>query len=477
MPRQQRPEDARGPRYPSGSGDERAFGAMPRAPQGATGRQRIPPNPPGGVSGRGRASGANRQPYDDDDQGSAGVAPLLTLPSMPRVPRMPGGGQAPGGALGRGATRGQRAVDSAPTRFESGRRRVIENAGAPPAAPARQRTRSAARPLSDRQREEEQALAEERSTTRIPAARQRSSGRMAAARRGESGWREDPSWEMRDNWDEEDGWGDENQRPLAADRAPMLAKYQTPEAAAPRPRITTRGLLRRARGPWSLARMILGVIAVAYAVSSTLTAAGEPAQRYMAFQASSGSKEARTVVQLMRPLTSLLRPDQYDSDAQFRLYSPAACSPSVLAEVLTAWGVPNATIGRMIDDLGPHLSPYAGLLDEQGFQVAAAKHGMRADISWHLSYNQILYLTNTLGIPVIVNFRRDYGYYHYLAGGHFLAVTGGDQQGVSIVDSSEYFIKYLPQDVFDGLWRWRGDGTAMTVVVVPQDYQYTLPPV
>jgi hypothetical protein len=105
----------------------------------------------------------------------------------------------------------------------------------------------------------------------------------------------------------------------------------------------------------------------------------------------------------------------------------------------------------MIDDLGPqYLSPAWGLLDQQGFEVVAAKHNLRADISWHLTYNQILYLTNVLGLPVIVNFRRTYGY---------------------------YFIKSLTRDVFDGLWQWRGDGTAMTVVIVPKDYQYTLPPV
>jgi hypothetical protein len=146
--------------------------------------------------------------------------------------------------------------------------------------------------------------------------------------------------------------------------------------------------------------------------------------------------------------------------------------------VLTAWGVPDATIGHMIDDLGTqYLSPSWGLLDQQGFQAAAAKHNFRADISWHLTYNQLLYLTNVLGLPVIVNFRRSYGYYSYFAGGHFLVVTGGDEQGLTIVDSSEYFIKYLTRDVFDGLWQWRGDGTAMSVVIVPANYQYSLPPV
>jgi hypothetical protein len=476
MPRQQRPEDAGRARYTPGSGDARAPGASPRGarmPQGATGRQRTPPNPLGGPTGRERASGASGQWHEEDDLPQAGGAPLLTLPSMPRVPGAPGAAQRRGASSA--ASRGQHAGERAPASSDSGRRRAVGDAGASLAPSPRMRANSAARPLADRQSDDSWGSSGKRVAAIVPATRQHSAARMAAARLPASGWRDDPSWEMRDTWRDEEGWGDEYQGPPATARVPMLARYQTPEVASPRR--NTRGLLRRASGPWSLARMILGVMAVAFALSSTLTAAGEPAQRYMAFQANSASKEARAVVQEVRPLTSLLRPDQYDSDAQFRLYGPAACSPSVLAEVMTAWGVPNATIGHMIDDLGPHLSPYAGLVDEEGFQVAAAAHHMRADISWHLTYNQVLYLTNTVGIPVIVNFRRDYGYYHYLAGGHFLVVTGGDQQGVSIVDSSEYFIKYLPQDVFDGLWRWRGDGTAMTVVIVPQDYQYTLPQV
>ena len=36
-------------------------------------------------------------------------------------------------------------------------------------------------------------------------------------------------------------------------------------------------------------------------------------------------------------------------------------------------------------------------------------------------------------------------------------------------------VKTLPHDVFDGLWQWRGDGSAMTVVIVPADFHYTLP--
>ncbi|HEV2404023.1 MAG TPA: hypothetical protein VGR88_01140, partial [Ktedonobacterales bacterium] len=84
-------------------------------------------------------------------------------------------------------------------------------------------------------------------------------------------------------------------------------------------------------------------------------------------------------------------------------------------------------------------------------------------------YKQMLYITNTLGLPLIVNVRISYGYYHFFDGGHFLVMTGGDSQGLSIVDSSEYYIKYLPIDTFNSMF------TGMTAVIVPQNYTYNIP--
>jgi hypothetical protein len=274
-------------------------------------------------------------------------------------------------------------------------------------------------------------------------------------------------------WSADGGWEDASEP--AALPAPLPRRAALPEAR--RTRVNTRMLIKHARSPWSLARLGLAAIAMLVALGYGMAQAGEPSQQLMAYQATSSSKAYTftNVAKAMKPLTSLLRPDQYDSPAQYQTYSGAACSPSALASVFTAWGVPDATIGHEIDDLGPYLSGYAGLLDQQGFVVAAAKRNFRADIYWHLDYNQILYLTNVVGIPVIINVRRDWGYYHYLDGGHFLEATGGDQQGMTMVDSSEYFIKYLPRDVFLSLWQWRGDGSAQAIVIVPQDFQYTIP--
>jgi hypothetical protein len=193
-----------------------------------------------------------------------------------------------------------------------------------------------------------------------------------------------------------------------------------------------------------------------------------------------GSTEAGAIAQFgvdfnlltrIQPLTQLKRADQYDNTAQFNAWGGAACSAAVLAETLTAYGVPHATIGHMIDELGGNISQQWGLVSYNGFAQVAAKHGLRADmyVDHPLTYAQMLYLTNTLHVPLIVNVRATSGYYHYLDGGHFLVMTGGDAQTVRLVDSSEYYIKSLPYNTFMGMYRNR------SVAIVPQDFHYTLP--
>jgi hypothetical protein len=304
----------------------------------------------------------------------------------------------------------------------------------------------------------------------------RNEQRASSARYRADDQRDD--WEAAEEWQAFHEWDEMEQAPTHRSLVPALAAYQQPAAwtgkrAATGSRTSTRAN-RAGNRLWAL-RYVFVVAALLIALTTTFAATGQWADVFAAFRASAGSQRADVVVQKVQPITSLLHPEQFDSTSQFNSYGGASCSPTVLAEVLTAWGVQNATIGRMIDDLGSYLSPSAGLLDQQGFQAVAAKHDMRADISWHMTYNQMLYLTNVLGIPVIVNFRSCTGYYHWLCGGHFLVVTSGDQNGVNTVDSSELFIKHLDRSTFDSLWYWRGDGTAMTVVVVPTSYHYTLP--
>lgn len=403
-----------------------------------------------------------RSPYDDDalpgthqgdypsddDYGpsdSNAFAPRLTLPSMPIAAR---------------------ARVQQPRREDSGRHRTLLDATSrqpavrqsspgyprsddslPGASGARRRENSTARPLK-------RIL-----TPSIPRSRQ-------DAVRIES-------------WDREERRDDRALIPVmpqSPDLVPNLAAFR-PRAAA-RIRADTRALVRHAGSPWSLTRLILALAAITAAVLTALVASGEPAEPLMSsFGTTTGSTAAIAVASMVTPETQIERPDLYDSYTQFLNWKGAACSAAALSEILTAWGVQNANIGKVIDTMNsgsaPNISPNLGLLRSTGFQYAADKFGYRADLgtNFSLTYGQILYLTNVLGVPVIINVRISWGYYHFFDGGHFLVVTGGDSQGVKIVDSSTYYIHYLQKDVLYSMF------TGVTAVVVPKDFHYTVPKV
>ena len=227
--------------------------------------------------------------------------------------------------------------------------------------------------------------------------------------------------------------------------------------------------MKTARNPWNMARLILALAAVVLGFMRSPIRMGEPSQPLQVAQAKVSLLAGAPITSLVKPETQLKRPDLYDSYAQFQEWGGAACSAAALSEVLTAYGVRGATIGREIDELGKYISPNWGLLNRHAFAIIAAMHGLRADESTAWTYNQIIYVSEQLGIPVIVNVRISYGYYSFFAGGHFLVVVGGDSQGLAIVDSSEYYIHYLPRDVFYQMF------TGYTAAIAPAGDQYTLP--
>ncbi|HEU5441272.1 MAG TPA: C39 family peptidase [Ktedonobacterales bacterium] len=261
--------------------------------------------------------------------------------------------------------------------------------------------------------------------------------------------------------------------PTALRRAALTAPAILPGRGLParaRVRVDTRALVHSAASPWNGARFVLALMAVALALVSAHARMGEPSQPLMMhWSAGLGFSDAATVASKVRPETQIVQSELYDSYQQFLDWKGAACSAAATSEILTAWGVKGATIGRVIDLMGTDISQNGGLISEDGFQRAASHFGYRADIRHDLSYKQILYLTNYLSVPVIVNVRISYGYYHFFDTGHFLVVTGGDDQGVSIVDSSTYYIHYLPLGVFFSMF------TGRTALIVPSDYHYTLP--
>lgn len=250
--------------------------------------------------------------------------------------------------------------------------------------------------------------------------------------------------------------------------APELAAYR-PSARLPRTRTYTRRLVARARRPGNIVRAVMALAALIFALTQYHPVAGEPSQPRMSFHpGSAGVFGLPATAARVKPLTQGVRKDQYDSEQQYNDWWGSACSAAALAEILTAYDVPDATIGHMIDELGADISPYAGLLTFDGFDHVADKHGLRADFHTNPTYEQLLHITNDLGTPVIVNVRISYGFYHFFSGGHFLVMTGGDDQGVSIVDSSLYYITYLPKDVFYSMF------TGRTAVIVPKNFGPTI---
>jgi predicted double-glycine peptidase len=268
---------------------------------------------------------------------------------------------------------------------------------------------------------------------------------------------------------------------IAAHVDTSLSTHSVPELVAyraPRPHLSTRAILRTARKPWSVTRMICVALAIIGAILTGAVKSGEASQPLMLFNADAGSGPAvdfiwpvNAVTARVQPQTQGKRVDLFDSVEQYNQWWGAACSAAVLSEVLTAYNVPNITIGKMIDELGGDISPYGGLMTYDGFNRVAAIHGFRADmyVERQLTLNQMKYLTNTLGVPVIVNVRISWGYYHFFGGGHFMVLTAIDDQGARLVDSSLYFVKYMPMGVFNSMF------TGRTAVIVPKAYVYTLP--
>jgi predicted double-glycine peptidase len=264
---------------------------------------------------------------------------------------------------------------------------------------------------------------------------------------------------------------------LSTDSVPNLAAYRAP--ALPRPRLDTRALLRTARKPWSVTRMICAALAITAAIMTGVVTVGEASQPLMQFSANAGDGFAADFVWPVNAVTARVQPqtqgkrvDLYDSVDQYNQWWGAACSAAVLSEVLSAYDVRDITIGRMIDELGTtYISSSGGLLDYEGFNQVAQKHGFRADlyVGRQLTLDQMKYLTNVLGIPVIVNVRISWGYYHFFSGGHFMVLTAIDDQGMRLVDSSLYYVKYMPMGVFNSMF------TGRTAVIVPKTREYTLP--
>ncbi len=224
---------------------------------------------------------------------------------------------------------------------------------------------------------------------------------------------------------------------------------------------------------------LVGVLLLAI-LAATLTTAGGGKIDNLLFSAFHDSAPAPTtpapptstpITQNVRPIIQADINAGYTSRRQHDLFWNASCSAASFTEVVHAWGKKDITIGQVIDEMSshdpPYITSYAGLMSWRGWLFMAERHGFKADVQFQqaFSYEKIVETTMQQGLPVIVGIRDTVGrYYAGLSGGHYIVVVGGDSNGLKIVDSSLYRIKYLDHDKFIYLWS-RGRG--MTILLTP----------
>jgi hypothetical protein len=190
-----------------------------------------------------------------------------------------------------------------------------------------------------------------------------------------------------------------------------------------------------------------------------------------AFQAHAGATRLDHVVDRVPTFIQIDPTIGYKSQQQYDTYSNADCSAAATSEVLTAWSDPNGSIGQVIEDMGDAISPSGGLVNFDGFRRVAQKHHFGITQTDNITTAQLAQIVTAQGLPVIIGVRDTYGgYYRYFAPGHFLVVTGADANGFRIVDSSTYFVHYLPTDTFVSLW-----DHPRAVILYSEGYGFQMP--
>ena len=105
------------------------------------------------------------------------------------------------------------------------------------------------------------------------------------------------------------------------------------------------------------------------------------------------------------------------------------------------------------------------------FQQVGQQEGFSTIVTDNIDINQLRKIVTTYEIPVIVGVRDvSGGYYSYFSPGHFLVVTGADSNGFMIVDSSTYFVHYLPTATFLSLW-----ASPKAVIFTPASLKFSMP--
>jgi hypothetical protein len=218
-------------------------------------------------------------------------------------------------------------------------------------------------------------------------------------------------------------------------------------------------------------QMLLALIAIVALGVSIRGAAPPPSAYASAFQAASAVQVNTRVVDRVPIQTQLDPTIGYDSPAQYKEYSDAACGAASTSSVLLAWGDPKGHVGQVIDDMIPYIQPIGMVDPVDGFHQVAVRHGFNVVITDNITAAQIAEIVTVQGIPVVVGIRdTSGGYYSYFSPGHFLVIVGADPNGFRVVDNSTYFVHYFPTATFLSLW----DHPRATIYY-PKGYDFQMP--
>lgn len=159
----------------------------------------------------------------------------------------------------------------------------------------------------------------------------------------------------------------------------------------------------------------------------------------------------------------------WDSQQQYSLWWPSACSPAALTAVLRAWGV-SVRLGSVLDKLiaNKAITPQQGLLHAGALASVAEDVGLHGKTYWQLTLSQVAELAGQ-GVPVLVNLvdaRRQTPYPGFSVG-HWLVVVSVSDQRIEVRDSSAYHIRLLSPALFHTLFTgiavvvWQGAAPAL----------------
>lgn len=150
---------------------------------------------------------------------------------------------------------------------------------------------------------------------------------------------------------------------------------------------------------------------------------------------------------------------QYASQAEYRTWSPSACSATSMTEVINAYGhTYQITDILQKERAAGQISVDQGLLYGASSIAATVKSfGFTSEDKSGSSLDSLISIANA-GQPLLVSFPPP-----AWQGGHILVLRGGESDNVTLVDSSQYNITTWTRAHF--LKYWRG----WAVLVTPND--------